>query len=223
MEDWISIEPNSGVASVDPTNVNITVEAAPQILGGKEPRQTQLIISNNNIQKQVNIVQKGSLYLNMLFKVSRQTNGKFTASASINSFSEGLQEQVYWCIDRFCWRFEGYTNNQFAPGWIAPTGTVSLFRPSDDINNKTKIIYHGDASHSQVFGDTNKDIDLEFKHNNYVEFDFTELNENRTKKFKPVTILINDAEESKNFYYSFGVDYGGGVVWGPKTRLSFLG
>lgn len=59
------------------------------------------------------------------------------------------------------------------------------------------------------------------KYNNYVEFDFTELNENRTKKFKPITILIDDAEEGKNFYYSFGIDYGNGVVWQPKATLSF--
>lgn len=224
MENWISVEPISGVAGADPTTVNVIVEAAPQVLGGKEPRQTQLIISNDNIQKQVNIVQKGSLYINIRFKVSRQSNSKFTASTSIDNLPESQQEPIYWCIDKFCWRFEGYTGDASEiKDYIAPAGTVTLFLPEDDRDGKTKIIYHGDSSNSQVFGDTTQDIPLINKYNNYVEFDFTELNENRTKKFKPVTIQIIDVEENKDFYYSFGIDYGdgNGVQWTPKTRIHF--
>lgn len=223
MESWISAEPNNGIASVYPTTVNVTVQAAQSVIGGREPRQTKLIISNNNTQKEINIIQKGALYTNLGFKVSRQSNAKFMAAFSLTNLAEELQEQVYWCIDRFCWRFEGYPNNLSNPGWVAPTGTVTLFPPENDRDGKTKIIYHGDASVSQVFGDTNQDIPLVLKYNNYVEFDFTELNENRTKKFKPIVILISDAEENKDFYYSFGIDDGSdaGLIWTPKTRLHF--
>ena len=134
-----------------------------------------------------------------------------------------MQQSTYWCIDKFYWRFEGYTSNPSeVKDYIAPAGTVTLFPPVDDTEGKTNIIYHGNSSPSQVFGDTTQDIPLANKYNNYVEFDFTELNENRTKKFKPITILISNVEENKDFYYSFGIDYGdGNVLWTGKTRIHF--
>lgn len=224
MENWISVEPISGTGGKDPQTVEVTVQEAASVYGGKEPRKTILTVSDGSTSKQVNILQKGYLYSEIPFVVRRETNSLFTARASVNNLPEALQQQVYWCIDKLCWRFEGYTGDASEiKDYIAPAGTVTFFLPEGDRDGKTKIIYHGDSSHSQVFGDTTQDIPLADKYNNYVEFDFTELNENRTKKFRPITIMISDVEEDKDFYYSFGVDYGdgSGVQWGPRTRVHF--
>lgn len=226
MENWISVEPASGAGGEDPQTVEVTVQEAEDvsILNGKEPRKTILTVSDGSTSKQVTILQKGYLYRDLSFVARRGSNPLFTARASVLNFPEALQEQIYWCIDRLCWRFEGYTSDPSeVKDYIAPAGTVTFFLPPEDRDGKTKIIYHGDSSHLQVFGDTTQDIPLVIKYNNYVEFDFTELNENRTKKFRPITIIISDVEEGKDFYYSFGVDYGNGdgVIWGPRTRVNF--
>lgn len=224
MENWISVEPVSGVGNNEPQTVTISVQEAESVRGGVEPRTSKLTVTTNSLSKQINIAQKGLIYNDIPFIVTRQSNSKFIARFSILNLPEEIQQLTYWCIDKFCWRFEGYTGDASEiKDYIAPAGTVTFFLPEGDRDGKTKIIYHGDSSYSQVFGDTTQDIPLANKYNNYVEFDFTELNENRTKKFKPITITIDDVEEDKDFYYSFGVDYGDGtgVVWGPRARIHF--
>lgn len=222
MEEYISVQPISGIGDKQPHTVQISIQPLQEdsINDGYVPRQGSILVKTKNQQKIVTIKQKGNCIRTPVFSQpeldSNQTYKTFCGTDSYN-IPEPVREQIVWCIDKLYLRFGGFIGTSRKA--IVP-GDVNIFSSDDDPDYKMKIIYHGDSTKEHIFGDTTQEDVLTMQ--NYVEFDFTEINENLTKAFKPILIIITNNEPNIQYYIQFGTKVGDEEIqWFSKQPLRF--
>lgn len=222
MEEYISVQPISGIGDKQPHTVQISVQSLQEdsINDGYVPRQGSILVKTKNQQKIVTIKQKGNCIRTPVFSQpeldSNQTYKMFCGADSYD-VPDPVKEQIVWCIDKFYLRFGGFIGTSRKA--IVP-GDVNIFSSDDDPDYKMKIIYHGDSTKEHIFGDTTQEDVLTMQ--NYVEFDFTEINENLTKAFKPILIIITNNEPNIQYYIQFGTKVGDEEIqWFSKQPLRF--